>query len=234
MLAALAAQLASAAVADASLARRAYLVEELAAARSQQFYLLLDTGAPALDLKIDSVRVHRFALDKAEFGQSRLAGSAHGRWPNVAFSLVSEVPEPDRPRIEVQKADDADKQQDMSIKQALAKGKQATGELSQTAGEKVARLYQADDPTAPLTYRLLLEPDLVLVVRGEPKAIDFGSRLRRLNFALQEGWRGFGLWLAGKSVSTRVVVYMSPEDARRLFKVLTPQIKLLVYVPPPG
>ena len=85
-----------------------------------------------------------------------------------------------------------------------------------------------------MTFRLQFEPDLVLVVRGEPKAADFGSRMRRIKYTMQDGWRGFGSWLTGKTVATRVVVYLPPEDARRLFKVLDPEIKLLVYAPPPG
>lgn len=230
---ALAAHAAALPAADAALARRSYLADELLAAKSQKFYLVFDDDAPAIDLKIEGVRVHRFALDKAEFGQSRLAGSGQRQWPTVSFTLVSEIPEPDRPRLEVQKADEADKERDARIKQALTKGKQPAGELSQTAGEKVARLYQTDDKAAPMTFRLQFEPELVVVVRGEPRAVDMGSRVRRIWYRLQEGWQGIGAWLTGSAVATRVVVYLPPEDASRLFKVLEPKIQLLVYAPPP-
>jgi len=219
---------------DPALLRASFLTEELAAAKSQDFYLVFDGGAPALDLKIEGVRVHRFALDKAEFGQSRLAGAGRHQWPAVAFKLVSEIPEPDRPQVEIQQSDEADKKQDAAIRQALAKGQQPTAELTQTAGEKIARMNQQDNASAPLTYALQFNPDLVLVVRGEPRAMDLGSRLRRIKYALQEGWQGFYLWLSGKPVTTRVVVYLPPEDARRLFKVLTPDMKLLVFAPPVG
>lgn len=222
----------AATAANAELERRSFLAEELAAAESKQFYLVVDAGVPAIDLKIEGVRVHRFALDTAEFGQSRLAGEDRPRWPAVSFSLVSEIPEPDRPRVKVQKADKSAKTRDASIKQAIAKGKQPTGELSQTAGEKVAQLYMTDDQEAPTTFRLQFQPGLVLVVRGEPREMDFGSRLRRIKYTLLEGWHGFGLWLGDKTVATRVVVYLSPQEARRLFKVLSPEIKLLVYAPP--
>jgi len=214
--------------------RRSFVTEELTAAKSQDFYLVFDGSAPALDLKIEGVRVHRFALDKAEFGQSRLAGAGQRQWPGVSFSLVSEIPEPDRPQVEIQQADETDKKQDESIRQAMAKGQKPAGELSQTAGEKVARLYQTDDEKAPLTFRLQFDPGLMVVVRGEPRAMDFGSRLRRVSYALQEGWQGFYQWLGNETTATRVVVYLPPEDARRLFKVLTPQIRLLVYAPPVG
>jgi len=214
--------------------RLAFLTEELAAAKSKQFYLVFDASGPAIDLKIEGVRVHRFALDRADFGQSRLAGAGPRQWPAASFRLVSEVPEPDRPQIKVEKAAAADKARDAAIKAALERGEQPAGELSQTAGEKVARLYQTDDADAPLTFRLQFEPDLVLVVRGEPRAMDLGSRTRRVKYALLDGWQGFSVWLRNEPVATRVVVHLPPEDARRLFKVLTPQIRLLVYAPPVG
>jgi hypothetical protein len=70
---------------DAVSQRVAYLGEELAAAKSGQFYLVLDESRPAVDLKIEGVRVYSFLLDSAEFGQSRLAGEERRRWPAVAF-----------------------------------------------------------------------------------------------------------------------------------------------------
>lgn len=218
---------------EATQQRRSFVTAELAAATSKQFYLVFDGSGPAIDLKIEGVRVHRFALDSAEIGQSRLAGSGQRHWPSTTFSLVSEIPAPDRPKIEIEKSDQARKERDARIKQALAKGQKPAGELSQTAGEKVAQLYLLDDLTAPMTFSLQFEPDLVLVVRGEPKAVDLGSRMRRAKYTLQEGWQGFGLWLTGKTIATRVVAYLPPEEARRLFKVLTPEIKLLVHAPPP-
>jgi hypothetical protein len=64
--------------------------------------------------------------------------------------------------------------------------------------------------------------------------MDLGSRLRRIGYRLQEGWQGFYQWLGNETVATRIVVYLPPEDARRLFKVLTPELRLLVYAPPVG
>jgi len=208
--------------------RLEYLEQELAAAKSKQFYLVFDEAAPAIDLKIEGVRVHRFTLDRAEFGQPRLAGTGPRQWPAVSFSLVSEFPEPDRPRIRVEKADEADKARDAEIRKAIERGDKPAGELSQTAGEKVARLYRTDDADAPMTFRLQFEPDLVLVVRGEPRATDFGSRVRRVRYTLQDGWQGFWLWFNDEPIATRVVVHLPPEDARRLFKVVVPQIRLLI------
>jgi hypothetical protein len=217
---------------DAGLQRKAYLSQELAAAKSEKFYLVFDGAVPAIDLKIEGVRVHRFALDKAEFGRSRLAGQQRHKWPASSFTLVSELPEPDRPQVEIQKADAAAKAHDEEILKALAKGQTPAGELSETAGEKVAHLYQTEDADAPLTYRLQFDPGLVLVVRGEPRAMDLGSRLRRIKYALVDGFQGFARWLDNKPVDARVVVYLPPEDARSLFRVLTPDIRLLVYAAP--
>lgn len=222
------------AAADALQQRQAYLAAELAAAKSRDFYLVFDAAAPAIDLKIEGVRVHRFKLDSAEFGQSRLAGSGQRQWPAASFSLVSDLPEPDRPMLAIEKADEKEMARDAEIKAALARGEAPKGELSQTAGEKVAELTRLDDREAPLTYRLQFDPDLVLVVRGEPRGADFSSRLRRVKYALQDGWQGAGLWLADKAIASRVVTYLPPEDARHLFKVVQPGIRLLVHVPPPA
>ncbi len=125
--------------ADATLQRKAYLAEELAAARSEFFYLVFDPVEPALDLKIEGVRVHRFRLERAEVGMPRLGGGGSPQWPAFAFALATRIPEPERPRIQAQKQADADKALDAAIKQAIARGKKPAGELSETAGEKVAK-----------------------------------------------------------------------------------------------
>lgn len=220
------------AAADAELERRSFLAEELTAAKSKEFYLVLDAAAPSIDLKIEGVRVHRFELDRAEFGQLRTAGRGARQWPAVSYRLVSEIPEPERPQIEIQRADEEDKEQDEKIKKSLARGQKPAGELSKTAGEKVAELNRKEDPDAPTMYRLQFEPGLVLVVRGEPVQTDWRSHARRIRYTLIEGWQGFGLWLTDKPAPARVLVHLPPQDARRLFKALTPEIRLLIHVPP--
>ena len=221
---------------DPALQRKAYLAEELAAAKSEFFYLVFDPIEPALDLKIEGVRVHRFRLDRAEVGLPRLGGSSEPQWPAAAFALATKIPEPERPRIEVQKQAEADKALDAVIKQAIARGKKPAGELAETAGEKVAKQAKPPDPEAPVNFELEFEPGLVLVVRGEPDAGDLGSRLRRLRYALVEGWQGLGRSLVGKPRAARLVVELPPQDARRLWKVFVymPGLKLLVHAPPAG
>jgi len=218
---------------EAALQRQAYLAAELAAAKSKAFYLVFDPGASALDLKIEGVRVHRFALERAEFGQSRFSGGGERRWPAVEYTLTTEIPEPERPRIEVKKQEDVDKALDEAIKKAIARGKKpAPGELPETAGEKVAKQAALADPDAPMLFVLEFDPGLALVVRGEPSAAGFGDYMRRLGHSLVEGWEGLLLRFGSDQPAARIVVWLPPQDARRLQKALAPELKLLLYAPP--
>lgn len=217
---------------EATLQRQAYLAAELAAAKSKAFYLVFDPGASALDLKIEGVRVHRFVLDRAEFGQSRFSGSDERRWPAIAYTLTTDIPEPERPRIEIQKQEEVDKALDEAIQKAIARGKKPAGELPETAGEKVAKQSALEDPDAPLQFVLEFDPGLVLVVRGEPAAAGFGDYMRRLGHALVEGWAGLVHRLGGDPAAVRFVAWLPPQDARRLQKALAPELKLLLYAPP--
>jgi len=219
---------------DPAAQRKAYVAEELVAARSEFFYLVFDPIEPALDLKIEGVRVHRFRLERAEVGLPRLGSDGEPQWPAVAFALETKIPEPERPRIEVQKQAETDKAIDAAIKRAIARGTKPTGELSETAGEKVAKQVKPPDPEEPVNFELEFDPGLVLVVRGEPEPGDFASRLRGLRYAIAEGWQGVAHSLSGKPRVTRLVVELPAQDARRLWKVFVymPGLKLLVYAPP--
>jgi len=229
-----AAAAAGASAPDAAAQRKAYVAEELATAKSESFYLVFDPVEPALDLKIEGVRVHRFRLERAEVGLPRLGGGGEPRWPAVAFALETKIPEPERPRIEVQKQAETDKAIDEAIKRAMARGTKPAGELSETAGEKVAKQVKPPDPEEPVNFELEFDPGLVLVVRGEPESGDLASRLRRLRYGLVEGWQGVARSLSGEPRVTRLVVELPAQDARRLWKVFVymPGLKLLVYAPP--
>jgi len=217
---------------EAALQRQAYLAAELAAAKSKAFYLVFDPGASALDLKIEGVRVHRFALERADFGQARFSGGGERRWPAVSYTLTTDIPEPERPRIEVQKQEDVDKALDEAIKKAIARGKKPAGELPETAGEKVAKQSALADPDAPLEFVLEFDPGLLLVVRGEPADAGFGDYMRRLGHSLVEGWEGLLLRFGDHPPTARIVAWLPPQDARRLQKALAPELKLLLYSPP--
>lgn len=221
---------------DPAAQRKAYVSEELVAAKSESFYLVFDPTEPALDLKIEGVRVHRFQLERAEVGLPRLGGAGELQWPAAAFTLATKIPEPERPRIEVQKQAETDKAIDEAIKRAIARGTKPAGELSETAGEKVAKQVAPPDPDEPVNFELDFDPGLVLVVRGEPEPGDFASRLRSLRYAIVEGWQGAARSLSGEPRVTRLVVELPAQDARRLWKVFVymPGLKLLVYAPPVG
>lgn len=221
---------------DPAAQRKAYVAEELVAAKSEFFYLVFDPTEPALDLKIEGVRVHRFRLERAEVGLPRLGSRGEPQWPAVAFALATKIPEPERPRIEVQKQAETDKAIDEAIKRAIARGTKPAGELSETAGEKVARQVKPPDPEEPVNFELEFDPGLVLAVRGEPEPGDLASRLRGLRYAIVEGWQGAVRSLSGKPRVTRLVVELPAQDAQRLWKVFVymPGLKLLVYAPPVG
>ena len=214
--------LAAPALADAAAEadRRAYLAAELTAARTHALYLVLDRDVPSIDLKADGIVLRRFLVKRAEFGEPRIAGKAMS-WPAASFALVSELPEPDRPRVPIPKP--AGKEEDAGAK--------PSGPLPV---EKIAKERAKALTEVPKTYRLKFSPDLVLVVRGEPRPTSLGSRLRRLGYTLLEGWEGFIAWSRTEPIPARVVVYLAPEDARRLFQALAPEIHLVIAAPPPA
>ena len=88
----------------------------------------------------------------------------------------------------------------------------------------------------PTHYRLRFQPPLELSVRGESgvatpdeSALD---RLWRLRFRLYEGWQAVGLRLVGQAVPPRIVLYLAPEEAQRLFMTLDPAMQLVILAPP--
>ncbi len=238
----LAALLATGTVAELAaqpVARAHHLKEEARLAKSQEFYLVLDLAQNALDLRLLGVTLRRFPLHEASIGQSRLRGSGQPVWPALSFTLESEVAEPDRPVI-----------QPPAAGQESATVMAPEGAAADRGTAPAKPLSLADSLTAfrertfagiPPVYRLHFTPDLDLVIRGEPVATDWRSRLRRLRYQFGEGWSGFTHWLTREPVATRVMLFMNPDDAKRLYLVLDPQIPLLItatacpsVVPPAG
>jgi len=212
-------------------ARAAFLQREFEAAKGQKFYLVLDPAARALELRVIGVTVKRFPLERAMIGVSRLRGGGTAQWPALAFTLASEVDEPDRPVITPPTAG----QDQASVQAASGAPANPAGDGDGSAIAKPVSL--ADSLSSfreqtyagiPPVYRLHFEPDLDVVIRGEPPAQDFKSRVRRQWFHFQEGWTGFRHWLSGQPISTRVTLFMTPDDARRLYLALDPSIPLLV------
>ena len=212
-------------------ARAAFLQQEFEAAKGQKFYLVLDPAARALELRVIGVTVKRFPLERAMIGVSRLRGGGTAQWPALAFTLASEVDEPDRPVITPPTAG----QDQASVQAASGAPANPAGDGDGSAAAKPVSL--ADSLSSfreqtyagiPPVYRLHFEPDLDVVIRGEPPAQDFRSRVRRLWFQFEEGWTGFRHWMSGQPISTRVTLFMTPDDARRLYLALDPSIPLLV------
>ena len=214
-------------------ARAAFLQREFEAAKGQKFYLVLDPAARALELRVIGVTVKRFPLERAMIGVSRLRGGGTAQWPALAFTLASEVDEPDRPVITPPTAG----QEQASVQAASGAPAAPDGDAGGDSSVAAKPVSLADSLSSfreqtyagiPPVYRLHFEPDLDVVIRGEPPAQDFKSRVRRQWFHFQEGWTGFRHWLSGQPISTRVTLFMTPDDARRLYLALDPSIPLLV------
>ena len=214
-------------------ARAAFLQKEYEAAKGQKFYLVLDPASRALELRVIGVTVKRFPLERAMIGVSRLHGGGTAQWPALAFTLASEVDEPDRPVITPPTAG----QEQASVQAASGTPAAPDGDASGDGSAAARPVSLADSLSSfreqtyagiPPVYRLHFEPDLDVVIRGEPPAQDFKSRMRRQWFHFQEGWTGFRHWMSGQPISTRVTLFMTPDDARRLYLALDPSIPLLV------
>jgi hypothetical protein len=60
------------------------------------------------------------------------------------------------------------------------------------------------------------------------------GRLWRTRHRLIEGWEALLLRLRGQAVPPRVVLYLTPQEARRLFLALSPRIRLVLAAPEPA
>lgn len=185
--------------------RKAFLAEELELAKKDELYLVLDPATGSLQLRIDGIVLNRFDVVEARYGRPRLESSAQAQWAGVAYELSTQLEEPDRPDIKIIPDDD-----------------------TTTPGDYIIKEQERLEASIPTTYRLQFSPDLLVVVRGEPLAMDFASRRRRWWYTLQEGWEGFRLWMKNDRIANRVVLFMTPAESRRLFKVLQPKMKMLV------
>jgi len=193
-------------------AQAAALDAELDAAKSHAIYLALDPRAGHLDLKVDGLLLRRFPVAKGLLGRARFGGAGAG-FPASSFTLVTELPEPERPLIPIR-----------SPNEGAGAGSSSLA-VSEARTEAVGKM--------PSHYRLLFDPPLELSIRGEAgteaSAID---SIWRLRFRLFEGWQAIGHRLRGRTVPARVVLFLDPTDARRLFMTLDPHIRLIVSAGP--
>lgn len=198
-------------------ARAAALAAELRAARSHKLYLVLDPAASHLELKADGLLLHRFPVESAQLGRSRLSGGEVA-WPAAAFTLVSELDERERPKIPIQPQD---------------KEPAETGPAGATS-TRVSAAREEALADAPTHYRLRFVPTLDVSVLGEAGVSHLPGRVWRVRHRLVEGWEAVYLRLRGKPVPPRVVLTMTPREARRLFLVLLPETRLVIAAAKPA
>lgn len=196
----------------------AALAAELRAARSHKLYLVLDPAASHLELKADGLLLHRFPIESAQLGRSRLAGGEVA-WPAAAFTLVSELDERERPKIAIQPQD---------------KEPAGTGPAAGATSTRVSAAREEALADAPTHYRLRFVPTLDVSVLGEAGVSHLPGRVWRVRHRLVEGWEAVYLRLCGKPVPPRVVLTMTPREARRLFLVLLPETRLVVAAAKPA
>jgi len=189
---------------------------ELETARSHRLYLVLDPAGPAVELRADGLPLRRFPVESALFGRSRLA-QGELAWPAYAFTLVSELPEPERPKIPIQSpaADPAN----------------ARAPLPATAAPAFGAAREEALAKVPAYYRLRFDPPLDVSVLGEAGVAGLPGRLWRARHRLVEGWEALAAALRGREVPPRVVLVMTPAEARRLFAVLLPRMRLVLAGP---
>lgn len=192
----------------------AALAAELAAAKTHAIYLALDPRGGHLDLKVDGLLLRRFTVERGLFGRPRFSGGG-GALPVARFRLSTELPEPDRPVIPIRSPEGAG-----AGSSSLA--------VSEARAESMAQM--------PTHYRLRFQPPLELSVRGEsgvatPEETAF-SRLWRVRFRIYEGWQAVGHRLLGQPVPPRIVLYLAPAEAQRLFMTLDPAMQLVISAPP--
>ncbi|HXO21885.1 MAG TPA: hypothetical protein VOA87_18375 [Thermoanaerobaculia bacterium] len=212
----------AAAASGAERLRAAGLAAELEAARGHQLYLVLDPFVPALDLKVDGIRLRRFAIESALFGRSRLAGGDLA-WPAFGYTLVSQLQEPERPKIPIQTPEPSP---------PAAAARPGPPSVLPTPVASTPAFSAAREEAlgqTPTHYRLRFAPLLDISILGEAGVANLPGRLWRTRHRLIEGWEALALRLRGQPVPPRVVLYMTPDEARRLFLTLLPKMRLVLH-----
>jgi len=199
-----------------TLAREAFLRTEIKAARSREFYLVLDPAADALLLRLQHVDLLTMPV-RAEFGWRRWARRGELVWPALACTLLPSVAEPERPLLTPPRRDAADTTAAPAI----------TVEAIQAAREQFML-------SLPARYELRFTTDLDVLVAGETPQTGLRGRWRQASRQFAEAWDGLKDALARRTPRVRLVLHMTPEDARRLYLALVPRMPLLIAPPGPS
>ena len=131
-----------------------------------------------------------------------------------------QLQEPERPRIPIQ-APEADPAS-------------ARAPITSTATPSFGAAQDAAFARNPTYYRLRFDPPLDVSILGEAGTADLPGRLWRARHRLIEGWEALVATLGGRPVPPRVVLTLTPADARRLFVTFLPKMRLVVAGPPPA
>lgn len=191
--------------------RAAFLQEEIRLAKSKQLYLVLDSEAGTLTLKRQHVDLLTLPVE-ARAGLSRLGGIHRLTWPALSFTHDSKLPEIERPLV--------------NPPQKAADDSTAVVPITVEALQAVRdRFLQG----LPSSFQLSFAPDLDVIVRGESRPPTLADRRHRAGRSLAESWRNLGNLLTGhRPHRLRLLLVMTPQEARRLYLALEPELSLLV------
>lgn len=193
----------------------AVLADEVRLARSRCLYLVLDPAAGTASLRRQNIELLEFAVtvsvsDAGRSGGHRLA------WPALCFTLESELPEIERPRLSP----------------PAQPGNSAAAPASPTVAELQAERERFLS-LLPTNYKLLFAPDLEVTISGESGAVTARDRGRRVGRLLAATWHGLAAALTGNhngehNPRLQLLVLVTPAEARRLYLALEPDMSLLV------
>ncbi len=195
----------SVAWADDAVLRKEALRAEIALAESKQVYAVLDQSAGEVRLELANVVLHRFPA-VITVGAPR---GAAGQWQTLVYTLVSGMPEMERPTIIPPGADST-----------------AAADTTKPAPPTENLLEQRDRMIAsvPAHYTLVFSPTLEMLIAGEEDARSKWDILReRLNNTLAR--------LRKQELPMRVRLQVSASDARRFGLALRQDMQMLVLPP---
>jgi hypothetical protein len=179
---------------------------ELAAAKAPEIYVVLLPAEPRLELRSQGLALRHLPIADARLGRPRLGGGDLA-WPAAEYRVVSELPIPERPRIQPPDPE--------------------TGEETSPADPRPMRAVWIG--RIPDTFRVRLEPELEVRVVGRPvealegatAGVDWGAR-----------WENLRRLLSGRPALTRLQLVLAEDDARSLYLNLRPGTRFLVQPAP--
>jgi hypothetical protein len=191
--------------ADDGVLRQEILRAEIALAESKQVYAVLDQNAGEVRLELASVVLQRFPAAITVGAPRGIAGS----WPAMVYTLVSGMPEMERPTIVPPGADST-----------------AAADSTRPAPPTEDLLKQRDRMIAsvPAHYTLVFSPTLEMLIAGEEDPRGTWDRF-------QEHLRNALSRVRKQDLPMRVRLQVSAPDARRFGLALRKDMQMLVLPP---